>query len=373
MENASMEKEPTVNRYRIFRRKSGIYFLEDNKTGKQESLRTLDKNHAERVAFARNESERIPAGHRQIGIGYLQAADPKIRTRTWSDVADAFCAQPVKESTKRRKLNAMKDPALRPLMSMVLIETLPEHLLDALSKGTVSTNCFLRKLHNLAKRLKWLPEEILTRGTWPVIRHKQNRAITREEYERVLAVTPTEERRQYYRVLWETGASQTDLAKLTGAQVDLKEGTMAFQRIKLDGTKAGSVYLTMGPTLEEIITGLFKPGELFPTLSRFGENDRATAFAKHCAKAKVEGVTLHSFRYAVIQRAKACGFNKRFSMAMVGHSREKTHDLYADGGAMLVPSLEEWELLYVATREQRLERRKQDRSKIIALRDRLAA
>jgi hypothetical protein len=196
MENASMEKEPTVNRYRIFKRRSGIYFLEDNKTRKQESLRTLDKTQAERVAFARNESERIPAGHRQIGIGYLQAGDPKIRTRTWSEVADAFCAQPVKDSTRRRKLNAMKDPALRPLMSMILIETLPEHLLDALAKGTVSTNCFLRKLHNLAKKLKWLPEEILTRGTWPVIRHKQNRAITREEFERVLSqAIPTRNQR----------------------------------------------------------------------------------------------------------------------------------------------------------------------------------
>jgi hypothetical protein len=150
-----MEKEPTVNRYRIFKRKSGIYFLEDNKTKKQESLRTPDKTQAERVAFARNESERIPAGHRQIGIGYLQAGDPKIPIRTGSDVADAFCAQPVKDSTKRRKLNAMKDPALRPLMSMILLETLPEHLLDALAKGTVSTNCFLRNLESLLLPGKW--------------------------------------------------------------------------------------------------------------------------------------------------------------------------------------------------------------------------
>jgi integrase len=373
MENASMTKEPTVNRYRIFKRNSGIYFLEDNKTGKQESLRTLDKSHAQRVAFARNESERIPAGHRQIGIGYLQAGDPKIRIRKWTDVADAFCAQPVKESTKRRKLNAMKDPALRPLMSMILIETLPEHLLDVLAKGTVSTNCFLRKLHNLAKKLKWLPEEILTRGTWPVIRHKQNRAITREEHERILTVTPTEERRQYYRVLWETGASQSDIAQLTGDRVNLEEGTMTFHRVKMDGRKAGSVYLTMGPTLEEIITDLLMPGLLFPTLSQVGENDRSTAFAKQCIKAGVEGVTLHSYRYALIQRAKACGFNKRHAMAMVGQSREKTHDLYADGGAMTVPSLEEWELIYLEARNQRLEKRKQDQTKIIELRNRIAA
>jgi len=368
-----MQKDANMKRYRIFKRKNGIYFLEDNKTKKQESLRTKDPEQAERVAFHRNESDKIAAGHRQIGIGYLQAGDPGIRTRTWSDVADSFCALPVAESTLRRKLNAMKDPAIRGLFPLLLIETMPEQLVVAINKGTVSTNTFLRKLHNHAKRMKWLPEEILTRGTWPPIVYGDKRAITRDEHELIMKVTPTKERRSFNEVLWQTGGSQTDIANLTAEQIDWEEGSIRFKRIKMGKRKAGFVTLTMGPTLEAILEELPQTGLLFPTLAGVGENDRATAFAKHCEKAGVEGVTLHSYRYAVIQRAQACGFSKRHAMAMVGQSREQTHNLYARGGATVVPSLEEWELNFQSSREQRLKDRAIRREKIIALRDRMAA
>ena len=67
-----------MNRYRLFQRRNGIYFLQDNKTNRQESLRTRDLTDAERIAFHRNESAKIATGHRQIAVGYLQAADPDI-------------------------------------------------------------------------------------------------------------------------------------------------------------------------------------------------------------------------------------------------------------------------------------------------------
>ncbi len=35
-----------MNRYRLFKRSSGIYFLQNNSTGKQESLRTRDEQEA---------------------------------------------------------------------------------------------------------------------------------------------------------------------------------------------------------------------------------------------------------------------------------------------------------------------------------------
>jgi integrase len=104
-----------------------------------------------------------------------------------------------------------------------------------------------------------------------------------------------------------------------------------------------------------------------------GENDRSTAFTKHCKKAAIEGVTLHSYRYAIIQRAKACGYNKRHAMAMVGHTREQTHDQYAKGGATTVPSLEEYELAYRAAQEDRFRLRQENRNKIINLRNHLDA
>jgi integrase len=207
---------------------------------------------------------------------------------------------------------------------------------------------------------------------WPVVRYGEKRAITLEEHRRVLAVTPTLERRQYYEVLWETGAAQTDIAKLTADRIDWENGTILFHRTKQEG-KAGDVFLVMGPTLEDIILTLPSTGLLFPGLAKVGENDRSTAFAIHCKKASIEGVTLHSYRYAVIQRAKACGYNKRHAMAMVGQTREQTHDQYAKGGATTVPSLEEYELAYRSAQEDRLKAREEKRKNIINLRNHLDA
>jgi len=367
-----MENEPRVNRYRFFCRASGVYYIQDNKTGKQESLRTRDPEEAERLAFHRNESARLAAGHRQIGIGYMQASDPEIRTRTWSYVMDYFCDQPNKPSTTKRKKIAVKDPALQPLRACILIETTPEQLLTVLKNGTVSTNCYLRKLHNLARDMEWLPKDILKRHMWPKVRYGDKRAITLEEHRRIVAVAPTQERKRYYEVLWHSGGSQSDIALLTAEQIDQDKGIIRFKRIKVDGRDVGNVNLIMGPTLEEIISALPSSGPLFPTLASVGENDRATAFQKHCLKAGVEGVTLHSYRYAVAQRADNCGYNKRHSMAMLGHSREATHDGYARGGATTIPSLEEYELAFEAASQERERLRIEKREKIIKLRDHLA-
>src|ERR1700761_4068024 len=96
----------SVNRYRLFQRKSGIYFLQDNTTDKQESLRTRDKAEAERLAFHHNEAARVEGVNRQIAVGYLRISDPKIKTRTWKEVMDLFCSGQVAPSTLKRKLIA---------------------------------------------------------------------------------------------------------------------------------------------------------------------------------------------------------------------------------------------------------------------------
>jgi hypothetical protein len=124
-----------MNRYRLFRRKSGIYFLQDNRTNKQESLKTRDRNRAQRIAFHRNEAERVAGANRQIAVGYLVIADPEIKNRKRADVMKALVDQDVKASTLKRKLTAMKDDALKALAPIKLIETTPEHLLGAILDG----------------------------------------------------------------------------------------------------------------------------------------------------------------------------------------------------------------------------------------------
>ena len=58
-----------TTRYRLFKRNSGIFFIQDNVSGKQESLRTRDKDQAKRLFAVRNEAnvvlralESLPAG-----------------------------------------------------------------------------------------------------------------------------------------------------------------------------------------------------------------------------------------------------------------------------------------------------------------------
>ena len=70
-------------RYRLFQRSSGIFFLEDRISKKQESLKTRDKTAALRIFNARNESHQQPAINLQIARAYLMASDPLVAQRTW--------------------------------------------------------------------------------------------------------------------------------------------------------------------------------------------------------------------------------------------------------------------------------------------------
>ena len=70
-------------RYRLFQRSSGIFFIEDRISKKQESLKTRDKTAALRIFNARNESHQQPAINLQIARAYLMASDPLVAQRTW--------------------------------------------------------------------------------------------------------------------------------------------------------------------------------------------------------------------------------------------------------------------------------------------------
>jgi guanylate kinase len=75
-------------RYRLFRRNSGIFFLEDRATKQQESLRTRIREAAVRILHAKNEAYQQPAINLQIARAYLMVSDPLIVKRTWQHVMD---------------------------------------------------------------------------------------------------------------------------------------------------------------------------------------------------------------------------------------------------------------------------------------------
>ena len=57
----------------------------------------------------------------------------------------------------------------------------------------------------------------------------------------------------------------------------------------------------------------------------------------------IEGITLHSYRYAWAERAKKCGYPERFAQEALGHNSKAVHRSYARRAQVRLPSLEKYE------------------------------
>ena len=113
-------------------------------------------------------------------------------------------------STKVRHDRAMKDKAFDLIRNMAILETRAEHFLRVLQAGKVSTNVFLRRIHNFALDMNWLPWGILPKKQWPKVKFKDKRAITLEEHQRVIAAEGNLERKAFYQLCWHLGAIRAD-------------------------------------------------------------------------------------------------------------------------------------------------------------------
>jgi hypothetical protein len=236
VQDSEPKRHHLKNQYILFQR-SGVYYSEDTTSGKQTSLRTRAKDEALRLLNAKNEASRQPAMNLQIAQVYLQHGDPALTARTCQQVLETM------EDTKsgptlKRWQTAMRDQALEPLRHRKLIETTAEHFLAVLKAGTVSTNMFLRRLHNYAVNMSWVPLPVLPKPNWPVVRHQEKRAITFEEHQKIIRREFNLATRAYYELLWQLGGAQTDIAMLTAEDVDWKDRTIAFRRHKTGSASA---------------------------------------------------------------------------------------------------------------------------------------
>jgi integrase len=242
-------------------------------------------------------------------------------------------------NTQDRWHRAMLDSAFDLIRSKVLLETRPEDFLRVLEKGTVSTNVFLRRLHNFALQMNWIPVPILPKPNWPAVRFKEKRAITLEEHEKIVSIEWLPERKAYYQLLWHLGGAQTDIALLTADDIDWASKTIAYER-----NKTGVVALLhFGPSIEQVLRELPSKGLLFPRIAEMHEKHRAAEFKRRCYRLEIQGVTLHSYRYAWAERAKKCGYPERFAQQALGHNSKAVHRAYAKKAEMHLPSLEEFE------------------------------
>ena len=324
-------------RYLLFLRRK-TYYCEDLLTRKQQSLQTGDREIALRLLHAKNEAEQQPAVNLQIARAYLAASDPSIATRTWQYVMDEM-AKLKTGPTQVRWQRATRDKAFDVIRSLPVLETRPEHFLRALETGTVSTNVFLRRLHNFALDMTWLPWPVIVKRQWPRVTFRDKRAITWEEHEAIVAREPNSERKAFYQLAWHLGASQSDLACLEAENVDWPQRVISFSRQK---TKSVAL-LRFGNEVEEILRSLPSSGSLFPYLRTVRAGDRATEFKQRCEGLSINGVSLHSYRYAWAERARQCGYPERFAQEALGHNSKAVHRAYARKAQVLLPSLEEFQ------------------------------
>ncbi len=89
-------------RYRIFRRAGGSFYLRDKVTGKSESLKTADRGTATQLLVAKNQAVAQSQLNRTMAKAYLSAKSPELMTRTWAQVMDQYVKSGI-ESTRDRK------------------------------------------------------------------------------------------------------------------------------------------------------------------------------------------------------------------------------------------------------------------------------
>ena len=336
-----------INRFRLFRRGWGTFYVEDTETGKQQTLQTADKREAQRLVHARNESQHNPHVNLMIAKAYLAASDPTLTSRTWQDVLNAIIGTKTGD-TRYRWETAAKDHAFDPLRALPLVKTQAEALFKAINSGTVSTNVYLRRLHNFAWDMNWLLGPIIIRRHWPKIRFREKRAITLEEHGRIIAREQNAERRAFYEMCWHLGGAQTDIACLQAEDIDWAAKSISYERRKLKGRGLRPSVVRFGPDVEKLLVTLPGKGPLFPYLITVRSADRATEFGQRCRGLGITGVTLHSYRYAWAERAGTCGFPERFAMQSLGHNSKAVHHGYARKALVVIPSLQEYEEAFAA-------------------------
>lgn len=325
------------NRFILFQR-SGVYYCEDTTTGKQSSLRTRDKADAQRLLNVKNEAAHQPAMNLQIAQIYLQHGDPALSARTWQQVMDTMISTKSGNNLLRWQ-GAVKDKALAALRPRKLIETTAEHFLAVLKAGTVSTNVYLRRIHNYAVSMHWLPWPVLPKPNWPEVKHGEKRAITLEEHQKIIAREFNPATRAYYELLWHLGGAQTDVATLTAEDINWKDRTLAYRRDKTGTTSL----ISFGDEAAAILKTLPSSGELFPALARIHERHRAKMFIKRLKTVGITGISLHSYRYAWAERAMMAGYPERFAMQALGHTSKAVHRAYAKKAQVVIPPLENYE------------------------------
>jgi len=333
-------------KYRLFRRKNGTYYSFENDTGRQTSLFTKDRGEAAGLLAAKNQATAQPTLNVAMAKVYLSAKSPELLTRTWGELIEVMM-KGYTGATAVRWGKFHRSAPMRMLTNLPIYLTEAPHLLAILDhkKAGVSTNVWLRILHNRALDLGWLLAPVMPKRAWPKITYRPRRGITAEEHGKIMASERMSDYALFFQLLWETGGSQTDIANLTAENINWTTQRLYYSRQKLAHRGQGQAALAIGPRLKAVLQQLPSTGPLFPRLRLLGENKRASHFFKVCQRAKISGVTLHSYRYGWAERACSAGMPEREAQAHLGHSSQAVHRAYAKRAEVVTLPLEHYEAI----------------------------
>jgi len=208
-----------------------------------------------------------------------------------------------------------------------------------LEAGTVSTNVFLRRIHNFALDVGWLPWPVIVTRQRPSIHFQEKRAVTLEEHQAIIEREKNPEWRAFYALLWHLGGAQSEVATLRAEDVDWSQQIISYSR-----KKTGTIsHVHFEDEVETILASRPSVGPLFPKIALTHEKHRAKLFRRRCLGLGIYGVSLHSYRYAWAERAKVCGYPERFAQEALGHNSNAVHRAYAPKAKVKLPSLEGYE------------------------------
>ena len=202
----------------------------------------------------------------QIAKAYLAGADKSLTTRTWQQAIEVL-TESKHGANRERWLRVAKDKALAPLLPRTIVDTPGELLLKAIQIGTVSTNVYLRRLHNFCLDMNWLAWPLVPKRQWPDVRFGDKRAITWEEHCKIVDREKNPERKGFYQLAWHLGASQTDIALFEAKDIDWEHKVLGYAR-----KKTGSIAsMRFDEEMAAVLRALLRlPDRFSPACGRFG-------------------------------------------------------------------------------------------------------
>jgi hypothetical protein len=136
-------------KYRLYHRRNGVFYWQENDSSKQGTLRTSDRHEAERLLNAMNESHRHPTLNLNLARAYLAAHDPKMAQRTWQAVMDEMATHGI-PTTQERCARGFRSKAYDRIRNKPLVQTTGADLLTVIHNNGNCVAHYVRRLHNLA-------------------------------------------------------------------------------------------------------------------------------------------------------------------------------------------------------------------------------